>query len=92
MTKLSEFHLHFIAITNWLISQKQLSNLEQKRSYLRAFQPGLLAAVNNHFQIKFISQHPNVPHEVKDIYKAAHYILQSTVITGSYYMPAVPPV
>ena len=30
MTKLSEFHLQFIAITNWIISQKQLSNLEQK--------------------------------------------------------------
>ena len=33
-TKLSEFHLQFIVITNWLISQKQLSDLEQKWSCL----------------------------------------------------------
>ena len=61
---------------------------------LWVFQPGLLAAINNWLQMKFFFQHPNVPHKVKDIYKAAHYILQSTAITGSYYTPAlaVPPV
>jgi len=93
-TELSDFHLQFMSITNWLINQHQLSDLEQKRSYLRAFQPSLLVAMQNRLQMKFLQQHPNVPHEVKDVYEAARFILQSTALTGSYYNPAgaAPPV
>jgi hypothetical protein len=34
---LSNYHLQFIAITTWLTSKGQLSNLEQQRAYIRAF-------------------------------------------------------
>ena len=89
---LSEYHLHFLAITTWLIEKKQLSGLEQKRGYLRAFQPSLLAAVNNRLQMKFTTQHPNIPHDIQDVYEAARFTLQSSALTTqNYYAPAPSP-
>ena len=92
---LSEFHLHFLAVTTWLIEKKQLSDLEQKRGYLRAFQTTLLAAVNNRLQMKFTTQHPSIPHDITDVYEAARYILQSSALTSQYFHSPVsqtPPV
>src|SRR5271156_4261320 len=34
---LSDYHLTFMAITSWLIDQKQLGDLEQQRAYIQAF-------------------------------------------------------
>jgi hypothetical protein len=92
--ELSAFHLNFLAITNWLIEKKQLSDLEQKRSYLLAFPQSLLALIHNRLQMKFPAQHPNIPHDVKDVYEAARYMLQSQSLTSSYLAPAslAPPV
>jgi hypothetical protein len=44
---LSDYHLQFIAITTWLISKKQLGDLEQQRAYVRAFPSALLTAIMN---------------------------------------------
>ena len=90
-TELSDYHLKFISITSWLIEKKQLGSLEQERGYLRAFQPCLLAAVNNRLQMKFPDRHPNIPHTVKDVYEAARFILQSATTAPQNYFAPTPP-
>jgi hypothetical protein len=77
---LSDFHLQFLAITTWLIQKKQLEPLEQSRTYLRGFQPQLLAAIKNRLQMKFTDQHPNIPHKIEEVYEAARYVLQSSAV------------
>ena len=34
---LANFHMRFLAITNWRIERRQLSDFEQRRIYIRAF-------------------------------------------------------
>ena len=91
---LTDFHLHFLAITTWLMNKGQLSDLEQKRSYLRAFQPSLLAAVTRRIQTIHPTQHPNKPHTIKEVFDAAIHVLQSTSVNQQYIAPApvVPPI
>ena len=91
---LTDFHLHFLAITTWLINKGQLSDLEQKRSYLRAFQPSLLATVTSRLQTLYPQQHPNKPHTIKEVFDAAIHMLQSASVSQQYVTsaPAVLPI
>ena len=91
---LTDFHLHFLTITTWLINKKQLSDLKQKRSYLHTFQPSLLSAIMGRLQTKFPAQHPNIPHAIKDVFDAANHMLQSMAVTQQFVAPtpSVPPI
>ena len=91
---LTDFHLHFLAITTWLINKGQLSDLEQKWSYLHAFQPSLLSAIMGWLQTKFPVQHPNIPHAIKDVFDAVNHMLQSMAVTQQFVAPtpSVPPI
>jgi aspartyl protease len=83
-----DFHLKFLAITSWLIEKEQLAELEQRRGYLRAFQPQFLSLISNRLQLKNPDHHPNKPHSVPDIYDAARFILQgSTTAIQSFFAP-----
>ena len=73
---LSSYHLQFIAITTWLISKGQLGSLEHQTAYIWAFQPSLLSVIMNQLQLKNPDHHPNIPHKVEEVYKAAQYVLQ----------------
>jgi hypothetical protein len=73
---LSDYHVQFMAVTRWLISKQYLSELEQERAYVRAFQPKILGLVMNRLAIKIPDHHPNVPHKIKDVHEAARFILQ----------------
>jgi len=84
---LSDYHLQFMAITSWLIDKEQLGKLEQQRAYVRGFQPQLLTSIMNRLQLKNPDHHPNIPHNVKDVYEAARFILQGTS-PSSYGAPA----
>ena len=88
---LSDYHLKFLSITSWLIEKQQLGTLEQQRGYLRAFQPRLLASINNRLQMKDPDHHPNKPHTVKDVYEAARFILQSATTAPQNYFAPTPP-
>ena len=81
---LSDYHLQFIAITNWLVTKDILGKLEQQRAYIRAFQPELLRAIMNRLQIKEADHPPNKPFEVEKVYEAAQFILQGTSPIGVY--------
>ena len=90
--ELSEYHLKFLSITTWLIEKQQLGDLEQKRTYTRAFQPSFLASINNCLQMKFPDHHPNIPHKIEDVYEAARFIVQSASNpTPSFLTPSKPP-
>ena len=88
---LADYHLKFLTITSWLIEKQQLGTLEQQRGYLRAFQPRLLAAINNRLQMKNPDHHPNKPHTVKDVYDAARFILQSATTAPQNFFSPTPP-
>lgn len=89
-TELSEYHLHFLAITTWLIDKHQLADLEQKRGYVRAFQPALWAAVSNRLQILKTNHHPSIPFDIQDVNDAARFVLQSSAIAAQHYFPTSP--
>ena len=89
--QLSDFHMQFFAITSWLISKQQLGDLEQKRGYMRAFQPALLASITSRLQLKFPDHHPSIPHKIADVYEAARFVLQCAPAPAhSYYAPSPP--
>ena len=73
---LVDFHKRFLTITNWLIEQRLLSDLEQQRSYIRAFPPPLLTPILTRLQIKFPDQHPDMPYKVSDIQETALTVLR----------------
>jgi hypothetical protein len=88
---LTEYHLQFHAITSWLIEKKQLGDLEQQRTYIRAFQPPFLAAIMNRLQLKDPDHHPNTPYKIKNVYEAARFILQGAIPTQqSPFSPLAP--
>ena len=97
MQDLSDYHLQFLAITQWLISKEHLVVLEQQHAYVRAFQPHFLSQIMNRLSINMTDHHPNIPYKIKDVHEAAHFILQGTlaqvVFTASpSYQSPTPPV
>src|SRR5271155_4082789 len=79
---LSDYHLEFLAITTWLIEEKQLDDIEQRRAYIRGFQSQLHTAITDRLQIKNPEHHPSIPYQVTEVYEAARYILQRAPSTG----------
>ena len=75
---LSEFHMQFITITNWLIEKQQLRVLEQQWAYICTFQPQLLATIMNCLQLKHLGHHLSTPYKIEDVYNAAQFVLQSS--------------
>jgi hypothetical protein len=88
---LADFHMRFLAITNWRIERRQLSDLEQQRSYIRAFPPLLLTSILTRLQIKFPDQHPNIPYKVSDVYEAALFVLGFASASVHQYSSPVTP-
>src|SRR5271163_3062276 len=73
---LFDYHLEFMAMTNWLIKERYLGELEQRGAYIRAFQYQLLTPITDRLQIKNPDHHPSVPYQVTEVYEAALYILR----------------
>ena len=88
---LDDFHKQFLEITNWLIDKGRLSDLEQQRSYIRAFRPSLLTSILTRLQNKFPDQHPDIPYNVSDVYKEALFVVKfepASVHSSRYSPPA----
>ena len=68
---LADFHMRFLAITNWLVDERGFSDVEQQRSYIRAFRPPLLTSILTRLHIKLPDQHPDISYKVSDVYEAA---------------------
>jgi hypothetical protein len=80
MQDLSDYHIQFMAITRWLIGKEHLAELEQRRAYIRAFQPQFLGLVMNRLAIKNVDHNTNIPYQIKDVYEAARFILQGASV------------
>jgi murein DD-endopeptidase MepM/ murein hydrolase activator NlpD len=89
LSEMADYHMQFLSITKWLITKDLLSNLEQQRAYVRAFQPVLRNAVSNRLQLKHPDHYPNVPYKVEEVYDAARFVLQGSM-AGGYHAPAAP--
>ena len=91
--ELDDFHKRFLKITNWLIDRRQLSDLEQQRSYIRAFRPSLLTSILTRLQTKIPDQHPDIPYKVSVVYEAALFVLKfqsASVHPSRYSFPVTP--
>ena len=82
---LADFHMRFLAITDWLVDKRQLSDLEQQRCYIQAFRPPLLKSILTRLQIKFPHQHPDVPYKATDVYETALFVFKSSSVNSSRY-------
>jgi len=71
-----KFHLEFVTISDWLIEKDLLGDIEQRREYMRAFAPQLLADIKLQLRMTFLKHHPSKPHKIEDVYNAAIYTLQ----------------
>jgi len=74
--ELSEFHNQFEAITSWLLEKDHISQKEQDRAYIGAFQPHFWDLIETRLCIKYPNRHPNLPFPTSDVYEAARSILQ----------------
>ena len=76
--ELGEFHLHFRAISKYLISKNQMSQAEETWSFLRGLQPDLENRVRNRLQIIKPNHNPQDPYDLTDLYNAASFVLQGS--------------
>lgn len=74
--QLQAFHLEFITISNWLIEKDLLGEIEQRRSYIRAFDNPLLGSMKARLRMQFLNQHPNKPYKMSEVFEAARFVLQ----------------
>jgi len=89
---LSDYHLHFMTITTWLIKKQQLSKLEQERAYTRAFPMQLLASITTRLQFSDPNHHPGIPYQVTEVYNTARSILQGMSSIGFISQPITAPI
>ena len=78
LADLADYHSQFLAITKFLISQNQLSELEQKHAYVRGFPPVLWAKVSQRLQLKDLDHLPDKPYEIAEVQAAAQFVLHGT--------------
>src|SRR6202522_4806031 len=89
---LSDYHLHFMTITPWLIKKQQLSKLEQERAYTRAFPMQLLSTITTRLQFSNPDHHPGIPYQVTEVYNTARSILQGMSSIGFISQPITAPI
>ncbi len=90
LAELTEYHAQFLAITNFLISKRRLSEIEQKRAYVRGFPPALWRKISQRLQLKFIDHLPDDPYPIPDVYAAARFVLHGTHSAPSVFPSTAP--
>jgi hypothetical protein len=73
---LSEFHLQFNTIAQYLTTAGLISQREQSQAYMRVFEEALHNKVMMRLQIKHPDHHPSLPYNIDDICEAAKWVLQ----------------
>ena len=92
LADLADFYWKFFSITTFLISKNQLSEQEQSNSFLRGFQPSLLAAIENCLQLKLPDHDRDDHYKLSDIKAAAEYVLHGMLSTLCSDFPVSPSV
>ena len=75
--QLYEFHMQFLAVSSWLIKERQLDSFGQMRSYIKAFQPSLSLAISQHLNIQHPDHDPCAAYPISDVYDAAQFVLEN---------------
>ena len=88
--QLQTFHLEFITISNWLIEKDLLGEIEQRRSYIHAFDNPLLGNMKARLRMLNLHQHPNKPYKMEEVFEAARFVLQDGEIFPQAAHPATP--
>ncbi|KAF9539933.1 hypothetical protein CPC08DRAFT_806142 [Agrocybe pediades] len=83
LADLAEYHSQFLAITTFLIKKKCLSDIEQKRAYVRGFPPALWAKVSQRLQLKNLDHLPDEPYEISEVQAAARFVLHGTTSSSA---------
>jgi hypothetical protein len=77
-SQLGDYHMQFLAITSWLIKKQRLDNIDQKRSYIKAFHPSLSLAISQRLRSELPNHYSDDPYHITDVYDAAQFALSST--------------
>ncbi|KAH9475463.1 hypothetical protein JR316_0012574 [Psilocybe cubensis] len=91
LSDLAEYHSQYMAVTNFLCSKSKLSTLEQKRGYVRAFQPALWAKISQRLQLKKPDHYPDEPYDIIDVQTAAKFVLHGTHTASALAIPSSTP-
>ena len=78
LADLGKYHREFIAMTTFLIAKNCISAAEQSRAFTRGFPQKLWAKIAHRLQLKFPDHFPDDPYTLKQIHKAAQFVLHST--------------
>jgi hypothetical protein len=76
---LTDFHLHFNAISLYLLVNQLISARKQSQSYLRIFEDSLQACITMRLQIRLPNHHPVLPYPIEEIYQATKWVLQGVL-------------
>ena len=79
---LSDYHMHFTSITGWLMKKNWLSELEQRRAYVRAFPAQLLNAITARLELKYPDYHQDDPFQIAEVHDTARAILKKSSSTS----------
>ncbi len=93
LADLADYHAQFLAITQFLITKKRLSEIEQKHAYVRGFPPSIWSKVSQRLQLKFLDHLPDEPYPIQDVQAAARFVLHgthSTALIAPVASPAAP--
>ena len=82
LADLADYQAQFLAITQFLITKKRLSEIEQKRAYVRGFPPSIWSKVSQRLQLKFLDHLPDEPYPIQDVQAAARFVLHGTHSTA----------
>jgi len=78
MAGLGTYYHAFYTITSFLRDRNHISEAEQCRAFFRGFQADLWTRISRHLELKFPDQYPDEPYPLKEINKAAKFVLHST--------------
>jgi hypothetical protein len=84
---ISEFHLQYITISTYLLTNSLVSTRELSQSYLRVFDEAFQTRILMRLNILLPHHNPALPHSIDDLYNAAKWVLQGvpgTVAAPSY--------
>jgi hypothetical protein len=75
LQELSEYYRQFFTITQYLKNKAQISDTEQRRTFVEGFQPSLWNRIKNRLDIKFPDHNLDIPFTLTEVNDAAKYVL-----------------
>jgi hypothetical protein len=81
--QLGHYYREFRCISKFLIDKRRLSNIEQNKMYMRAFNERLQEHIKGRLQVKFTDHYHNDPYEWQDFHDCVHFLLAGMAARSS---------